>query len=223
MEPLVATRGRSKSYRLGAEEVAVLSGVDFEAGRGSFTAITGRSGSGKSTLLHILGALDRPGAGSYRFDGREVSELDDDARSRLRATRVGFVFQAFHLLAQLTVLENAMLPFRYACAPCTDAQARAAQALERVGLGHRLRHRPAELSGGELQRAAIARAIVTAPELLLADEPTGNLDARTGCEVLDTLEALNADGTTLILVTHDEEVARRAPRRVTLRDGRLDG
>ena len=223
MQPLVATRGLCKSYRLGAEEVAVLGGVDFEAGRGSFTAITGRSGSGKSTLLHILGALDRPGAGSYRFDGREVSELDDDARSRLRATRVGFVFQAFHLLAQLTVLENAMLPFRYASAPCPDAQARAARALERVGLGHRLRHRPAELSGGELQRAAIARAIVTAPELLLADEPTGNLDARTGSEVLDTLEALNADGTTLILVTHDEEVARRAPRRVTLRDGRLDG
>ena len=222
MEPLVATRALRKSYRLGAEEIAVLGGIDFTAERGSFTAITGRSGSGKSTLLHILGALDRPGAGSYRFDGREVAELDDDARSHMRATRVGFVFQSFHLLAQLTVLENAMLPFRYAPAPCADAEARAAQALERVGLGHRLRHRPAELSGGELQRAAIARAIVTAPELLLADEPTGNLDARTGAEVLDTLEAHNAEGATLILVTHDEEVARRAPRRVTLRDGHLD-
>ena len=222
MQPLVATRALAKSYRLGGEDIAVLRGLDFEAERGSFTAITGRSGSGKSTLLHILGGLDRASAGSYRFAGHEVATLDDDARSRLRSTRIGFVFQAFHLLPHLSILENVALPFLYAPAPHEDAEPRAAAALGRVGLAHRVRHRPNELSGGEMQRAAIARAIVMEPELLLADEPTGNLDSETGAEVLETLEHLNDGGATLILVTHDPEVARRAPRRVRLHDGRLD-
>jgi len=201
----------------------VLAGVDFTARRGEFVAITGRSGSGKSTLLHILGGLDRPSAGSYRFAGREMAALDDDERSRIRNARIGFVFQSFHLLAQLTVAENVALPFSYAAQPPRDALARAASALERVGLSHRATHRPAELSGGEMQRAAIARAIVAEPDLLLADEPTGNLDAATGAQVLDALEALHARGTAIVLVTHDAEVAARAERRCRLSEGRLDG
>jgi putative ABC transport system ATP-binding protein len=223
MDPLVATRALAKSYRLAGKDIAVLRELDFEADRGSFTAITGRSGSGKSTLLHILGGLDSASGGSYRFGGQEVSQLDDDARARLRAGRIGFVFQGFHLLPQLTVAENVALPFLYAPRSRADAVPRAMAALERVRLTHRTAHRPAQLSGGEMQRAAIARAIVMEPELLLADEPTGNLDAQTGAEVLDTLERLNANGATLVLVTHDLEVARRAPRRVRLCDGRLDG
>ena len=219
---MIEARGLSKSYRLAGREVPVLRDLDLDIARGDFVAITGASGSGKSTLLHILGALDRPGAGSYRFDGREMATLDDDERSRVRATRIGFVFQGFHLLPQLTVLENVMLPFQYAPGPVGDARERASAALERVQLGHRLDHRPAELSGGEMQRTAIARAMVVEPQLLLADEPTGNLDSTTGAAILDTLMDMNAAGLTLVLVTHDRDVASRAPRRVALRDGRFD-
>jgi putative ABC transport system ATP-binding protein len=219
---VIGVRGLSKSYRIAGREVPVLRDLDLDVAGGEFVAITGASGSGKSTLLHILGGLDRPGSGSYRFDGREMSDLDDDERSRIRAARIGFVFQSFHLLPQLTVLENAMLPFQYAPEPVADAADRARAALERVALGHRLDHRPAELSGGEMQRAAIARSIVASPQLVLADEPTGNLDSATGAQILDALMALNAAGTTLVLVTHDRDVAGRAPRRVSLRDGRFD-
>jgi putative ABC transport system ATP-binding protein len=219
---VIQARGLSKSYRLAGRDVPVLRDLDLDVARGEFVAITGSSGSGKSTLLHILGALDRPGAGSYRFDGREMAGLDDDERSRVRANGIGFVFQGFHLLPQLTVLENVMLPFQYAPARVADARERAASALDRVRLGHRLDHRPAELSGGELQRTAIARAMVVGPRLLLADEPTGNLDSATGGAILDTLLEMNARGTTLLLVTHDRDVAARAPRRVALRDGRFD-
>jgi len=223
MQALVELDAVAKRYALGGREIPVLAGVDFTARRGEFVAITGRSGSGKSTLLHILGGLDRPSAGSYRFAGREMAALDDDERSRIRNARIGFVFQSFHLLAQLTVAENVALPFSYAAQPPRDALARAASALERVGLSHRATHRPAELSGGEMQRAAIARAIVAEPDLLLADEPTGNLDAATGAQVLDALEALHARGTAIVLVTHDAEVAARAERRCRLSEGRLDG
>jgi putative ABC transport system ATP-binding protein len=219
---VIEARALSKSYRLAGRDVPVLRELDLDVARGEFIAITGASGSGKSTLLHILGALDRPGAGSYRFDGREMAALDDDERSRVRATRIGFVFQSFHLLPQLTVLENVMLPFQYAPQPVDDARERARKALDRVQLGHRLDHRPAELSGGEMQRTAIARAMVVEPQLLLADEPTGNLDSTTGAAILDTLMDMNAAGTTLLLVTHDRDVAARAPRRVALRDGRFD-
>ena len=219
---MIEARGLSKSYRLAGRDVPVLRDLDLDVARGDFVAITGASGSGKSTLLHILGALDRPGAGSYRFDGREMAALDDDERSRVRATRIGFVFQGFHLLPQLTVLENVMLPFQYAPEPVTDARERASAALDRVQLAHRHDHRPAELSGGEMQRVAIARAMVVEPQLLLADEPTGNLDSTTGAAILDTLMEMNAAGTTLVLVTHDRDVAARAPRRVALRDGRFD-
>jgi putative ABC transport system ATP-binding protein len=219
---VIEARGLGKSYRLAGRDVPVLCGLDLDVARGEFVAITGASGSGKSTLLHILGALDRPGAGRYRFDGREMASLDDDERSRVRAQGIGFVFQGFHLLPQLTVLENVMLPFQYAPEPVADGRERAVAALERVQLAHRLDHRPAELSGGEMQRTAIARAMVVEPRLLLADEPTGNLDSTTGAAILDTLMAMNAAGTTLVLVTHDRDVACRAPRRVALRDGRFD-
>ena len=200
----------------------MLHALDLAVGRGDFVAVTGASGSGKSTLLHILGGLDRPSEGSYRFDGRDMSALDDDERSRLRASHIGFVFQSFHLLPQLSVLENVALPFLYAPAGARDARERAAAALAKVGLSHRLAHRPSELSGGEMQRAAIARAIVVDPELVLADEPTGNLDSTTGAQILDVLAALNDAGTTLVLVTHDHDVAARARRRMHLKDGRFD-
>jgi predicted ABC-type transport system involved in lysophospholipase L1 biosynthesis ATPase subunit len=222
MEPLLRSRGLAKSFDMAGRSVHVLQDLDFEVERGEMVAITGASGSGKSTLLHILGALDRPSAGSYRFAGQEMMAFDDDQRSRLRATHIGFVFQSFYLLPQHSILENVALPFLYAPRDAGDPHDRAATALERVGLAHRLDHRPAELSGGEVQRAAIARAIVVDPELLLADEPTGNLDSATGAQILDVLEALNAAGTTVVLVTHNAEVAARARRRVNLRDGRFD-
>jgi len=219
---LAEARGLSKSYALAGRDVTVLRDVDLTIAQGEFLAIEGRSGSGKSTLLHILGALDGAFGGSYRLGGTEVGALGDEARSRLRATGIGFVFQSFHLLPHLTVLENVALPFRYAGGKRGPPE-RAAEAVAQVGLAHRMHHRPAQLSGGEAQRAAIARATVMRPGLLLADEPTGNLDAETGAQVIDALEALNAAGTALVLVTHDPGVARRARRRLRLVDGHLDG
>jgi len=219
---MIHARALEKSYAKSGHAIAVLRGVDIDVERGEFVAITGASGSGKSTLLHILGALDSPSAGHYAFRGREVADIDDDARSRLRASSFGFVFQSFHLLPQLTILENVALPFLYCGSPRPDATPRARCALERVGLAHRLEHTPAELSGGEMQRAAIARAIVVEPEVVFADEPTGNLDSGTGAQVLDLLGELNRAGTTLVLVTHDAAVASRAHRRMHLTDGRFD-
>jgi putative ABC transport system ATP-binding protein len=219
---MIHARAIEKSYAKAGHVIPVLRGIDIDVERGEFVAITGASGSGKSTLLHILGALDSPSAGHYAFRGREVAGIDDDARSRLRASSFGFVFQGFHLLPQLTILENVALPFLYSGAPGPDATPRARRALERVGLAHRLEHTPAELSGGEMQRAAIARAIVVEPEVVFADEPTGNLDSGTGAQVLDLLAELNRSGTTLVLVTHDAAVASRAHRRMHLTDGRFD-
>ena len=219
---MIHARALEKSYAKSGHAIAVLRGIDIDVERGDFVAITGASGSGKSTLLHILGALDSPSAGRYEFRGREVADIDDDARSRLRASSFGFVFQSFHLLPQLTILENVALPFLYSGSPAPDATPRARRALERVGLAHRLEHTPAELSGGEMQRAAIARAIVVEPEVVFADEPTGNLDSGTGAQVLDLLGELNRAGTTLVLVTHDAAVASRAHRRMHLTDGRFD-
>jgi putative ABC transport system ATP-binding protein len=213
----------TRSYAMGGSEVRALAGVDLGVGAGEFVAITGPSGSGKSSLLNLLGCLDRPSSGHYRLDGEAVATLDDERVSDLRSRKIGFVFQSFFLLPRLTVLENVLLPLRYARAADPGAAGRARQLLERVGLSDRLGHRPNELSGGQQQRAAIARALIRQPRLLLADEPTGNLDSRSTADVLKLFEELHGEGQTIVLVTHDADVAARAPRHVRLRDGRIEG
>jgi len=218
----IEAEGLCKDYLIAQRRVPVLLDVDLVVERGEFLAITGPSGSGKTTLLHILGGLERPSAGRYRLAGSEFPEADDDDLSLARCTKIGFVFQSFHLIAQLDILENVAMPFLYASRFEGDAYERSARALARVGLSHRLDHRPAALSGGEMQRVAIARAIVMGPSLILADEPTGNLDSATGAGILALLEDLNRDGTTLVMVTHDESIAARASRRACVRDGRLE-
>ncbi len=210
-----------KVYRRGTVEVPALRGVSFTVERGEYVAIMGPSGSGKSTLMHILGCLLTPTSGRYLLEGVEVSTLSEDERARLRRERIGFVFQRFNLLPRLNLMENVALPLVYAGVPSRIRQERARAMLERVGLGHRLFHTPMEISGGEAQRAAIARALVSDPALILADEPTGNLDTRTGAQILDLFEALHREGRTLVLVTHDEEVARRAKRVLHIRDGEV--
>ncbi len=211
-----------RRYAMDGQTVRALDGIDLQIGRGQFVAITGASGSGKSTLLNVLGCLDRPSAGRYRLDGEDVSQLDDEAASVIRNRRIGFVFQSFHLLPRLTVRENVLLPQRFTDTPDADAGQRADALLRRVGLGERLQHRPQQLSGGQMQRAAIARALIMQPRLLLADEPTGNLDSRSAADVLGLIDELHADGQTIVLVTHDPDVAARAQRQIRLRDGRID-
>ena len=211
-----------RAYPRGASSVVALAGVSLEIRSGEKLAIMGPSGSGKTTLLSILGCLDRPSSGEHRFEGRDVKALGDDELSRLRNSSVGFVFQAFHLIPQLTVAENVETPLLYEGAPLDEWRPRALAALERVGLADRADHRPSELSGGEAQRAAIARALVTRPRLLLADEPTGNLDTATGEEIASLLDELNVQGATVVLVTHNEALGRRAGRVLRLRDGRVE-
>jgi putative ABC transport system ATP-binding protein len=216
----------TRSYRLGDDGAVVhaLRGVTFSVAPGEFVAIAGPSGSGKSTLLHLLGALERPTSGTIRFSGRDVATLDDGELARLRNREIGFVFQQFQLLGRTSALANVALPLVYAGVSRSDRAARARDALESVGLGHRLDHRPSQLSGGEQQRVAIARAVVTAPRMLLADEPTGNLDTATGAEVMALLRRLNAEReVALVVITHDPEVAAVAPRQINLRDGLLVG
>ncbi len=202
--------------------IVALEGLDLTVRRGEMVAIMGTSGSGKSSLLNLLGCLDRPTSGTYRLDGVEVESLDDDALADLRNERLGFVFQGFNLLPRTSALEQVMLPMlydRHQRFPKPEARARAA--LDRVGLGHRLRHHPNELSGGQQQRVAVARALVTRPALLLADEPTGNLDSRTTLDMMCLFQELHAEGVTMLIVTHEEDVARYCDRALTLRDGRL--
>jgi putative ABC transport system ATP-binding protein len=218
---MIKLEGIRKSYRQGGNEIRALDGVDLAIARGEFVAIMGPSGSGKSTLLNVLGALDRPDQGSYRLEQEDVGTLDDDAASDLRNRRIGFVFQSFHLLPRLSVLENVLLPQRYAAVADASATARARQLLGRIGLAERLHHRPGELSGGQLQRAAVARALLNQPALLLADEPTGNLDSKSARDVLGLFGELHAAGQTLVLVTHDPEIATIAQRTIYLRDGRI--
>ncbi len=222
--PLVSARGVTKTYRLGRRDVEVLRGVDLTIPRGAFIALQGASGAGKSTLLHLLGGLDVPTAGHIEFEGRSLEALAPRALAALRNRRVGFVFQAYHLLPELDALENVCVPARLARVPAREAADRGRMLLERVGLGHRLEHRPAELSGGEQQRVAIARALINRPELLLADEPTGNLDSHTGAEILALLAELQAEQrATLVIATHDPHVAACAPRILRLEDGRIVG
>jgi len=218
---LVELKGVGKAYPRGTVEVAALRDVSLEIAAGESVAVMGPSGSGKSTLLGILGCLDRPTRGHYLLDGREVSSLDDAELSALRNRRIGFVFQSFHLIPQLTVEENVETPLRYGRVPEREWRSRVHACLEKVGLDHRSTHRPSELSGGEAQRAAIARALVTEPAVLLADEPTGNLDSATGEEVAEVLWGLQREGRTVVVVTHNESLAARAQRVVRLRDGRI--
>jgi putative ABC transport system ATP-binding protein len=220
--PVVELRDASKVYPRGSGAVVALDGVSVAIAEGEKVAIMGPSGSGKSTLLSILGCLDRPTRGEYRLFGDEVSGLSDDRLSRVRNERIGFVFQSFHLIPQLTVVENVETPLVYGPVPQPEWRPRALECLARVGLLARSDHRPAELSGGEAQRVAVARALVTAPRMLLADEPTGNLDSHTGEEIADLLDALHREGRTVVIVTHNEALGRRAPRTIHLRDGRIE-
>lgn len=217
---LVRARGVRKSYRLGKREVQVLKGIDLEVKSGEFLALRGASGAGKSTLLHLLGGLDEPDSGEIHFEDQLLTSLGAASLSTFRNRRIGFVFQAYHLFPELDALENVCLPARMARTPSLVAARRGRELLSRVGLENRMDHRPLELSGGEQQRVAIARALMNGPSLLLADEPTGNLDSRTGEEIIQLLIELQTEqGGTLIVATHDARVAARAPRQIEVRDG----
>ncbi|MFP3939825.1 MAG: ABC transporter ATP-binding protein [Thermoanaerobaculia bacterium] len=218
---MIRLTGITRTYDLGGRPVHALVDVTEEIRPGEHVAIMGPSGSGKSTLLHVIGCLDRPTTGSYALEGREVAELSERELDRVRRHRIGFVFQAFHLVGRLSALENVELPMLFAGVPRGERRRRATAALEAVGLGPRAHHRPDQLSGGERQRTALARATVMDPPLLLADEPTGNLDTASGRQVLDLLDRMNDRGLTLVVVTHDPNVARRAERLIVLVDGRI--
>ena len=220
--PVVELVGVGRTYSVGGTTIAALKSVDLTIARGEFVAIMGPSGSGKSTLLNILGCLDRPTAGSYRIAGEDTARLDLAALARLRNRRIGFCFQSFNLLPRATAVENVSLPLVYAGVPRRRRLELARAKLREVGLGERLDHRSTQLSGGQQQRVAIARALVTEPDILLADEPTGTLDSRTGEEVMALLARLHADGRTIILVTHDANIAGHAQRVVRVRDGAIE-
>lgn len=220
---MIELTGVARTWDVGGRPVHALWDVTLSIAAGEYLAVMGPSGSGKSTLLSLLGGLDRPTAGSYLFEGREVAALSDDELSRLRRERIGFVFQSFHLVPRMTALENVGLPLVLGGVPPSERVARAAEALASVGLSERSGHRPDQLSGGEKQRVCLARAVVTGPGLILADEPTGNLDSRSGAEIVALLERLNAGGRTLLVVTHDPGIGARAPRKVRLADGRVVG
>ncbi|MDH4405703.1 MAG: ABC transporter ATP-binding protein [Cyanobium sp. D14.bin.5] len=222
-DPVAQLQGVDKVYGSGEMAVKALDGVDLTVNRGDYLAVMGASGSGKSTAMNILGCLDRPSSGSYRLNNTPVEELSDDQLADLRNRDLGFVFQQFHLLPQLSALDNVILPMVYAGVPAAERRQRARAALERVGLGQRLNNKPNQLSGGQQQRVAIARAIINQPALLLADEPTGALDSQTTAEVLDIFDALHRGGMTVVMVTHEDDVAARAEKIVHFRDGRILG
>ena len=222
-ELIIKTEGLTKDYVLGAETVRAVRGVDLEIYAGEFVSVMGPSGSGKSTLMNMIGCLDTPTKGKYWLSGQLVSELTDDQLARVRNQRIGFVFQTFNLLPRATALHNVELPLIYAGMRGKERRERAAEKLELVGLGDRMRHKPPELSGGQRQRVAVARALVNDPDLLLADEPTGNLDSKASLQVIDLLKSIQREqGVTLVLVTHDADIARSADRTIRMLDGRVE-
>jgi ABC-type lipoprotein export system ATPase subunit len=223
---LIVLKDIYKTYYLGEVDVPVLKGVSMEIGQGEMVALMGASGSGKTTLMNLLGCLDRPTSGSYWLDGKEVSQLTPEQRADVRNHKIGFVFQSFNLLARTSALENVTMPLDYSNRPMNDDEAltRGKRLLELVGLGNRMDHHPQQMSGGQQQRVAIARALVNKPALLLADEPTGNLDSTTTEEILQTLQKLNNDeGITILIVTHEQDVAHHCKRIIHMRDGRIEG
>jgi putative ABC transport system ATP-binding protein len=219
---LIETRDLWKTYVMGSEEIHALRGVSIEIERGEYVAIMGPSGSGKSTLMNLIGCLDTPSRGSYLLNGKQVSQMNDNELARIRNEEIGFVFQTFNLLPRASALHNVELPLVYAGVPAKDRQARARAALDKVELTERMTHRPNELSGGQRQRVAIARALVNNPSILLADEPTGNLDSKTGNEIMGLFARLHAAGNTIILVTHEADIAAYARRAIHLRDGQVE-
>jgi len=219
---LIETRDLWKTYVMGQEEIHALRGVSVQIERGEYVAIMGPSGSGKSTLMNLVGCLDTPSKGSYLLNGKEVASMNDDELARIRNEEIGFVFQTFNLLPRATALHNVELPLIYAGMPAKERQDRAKQALEKVELMSRATHRPNELSGGQRQRVAIARALVNNPSILLADEPTGNLDSKTGNEIMGVFERLHSGGNTIVLVTHEADIAAYAHRVISIRDGQVE-
>lgn len=221
MKTSIELNNITKVYHMGDSEVRALDGVSIEMGEGEFTAIMGPSGSGKSTLMNILGCLDRPSGGSYLLDGQQVASLNDDELAKVRNKKIGFVFQNFNLLARMTAHHNVALPLVYSGVTNKERHDRASEALSMVGLGDRMFHRPNELSGGQRQRVAIARALVNQPTIILADEPTGNLDSKSGNEIMNIFHELNRQGRTIIVVTHEPDIAEHARRVITVKDGRI--
>jgi len=221
MAPVIELVDIARYYQMGEERIAALDGVSFSVDHGEMVAIVGSSGSGKSTLLNILGCLDTPSAGQYRLDGTDVQDLSDDDRARARNRKIGFVFQSFQLLHRATAQKNVALPLVYGGIPARERSARAARALDKVGLGARMGHKPYQLSGGQRQRTAIARALVTEPSLLLCDEPTGNLDSSTSEDIMSLFHQLHAEGNTILIVTHEPKIAARCPRAIRIADGKI--
>jgi len=219
---VIEIRGITRDFKLGQETVHVLKGIDLDIKRGDYLAIMGPSGSGKSTLMNLLGCLDTPTSGSYILNGKDVSQMSDDELADIRNTEIGFVFQTFNLLPRTTALENVALPMIYAGKSKTDRKDRASQVLTDVGLADRMDHKPNQLSGGQRQRVAVGRALVNNPSIILADEPTGNLDSKTSVEIMALFDAIHANGNTVILVTHEEDIAAHAKRIIRLRDGMIE-
>tara|TARA_B110000211_G_scaffold178354_1_gene201627 strand:+ start:428 stop:1111 length:684 start_codon:yes stop_codon:yes gene_type:complete len=220
--PIIQAKNLTKHYTVGSTIVRALDGLDIDIDKGSYIALMGPSGSGKSTLMNILGCLDTPSSGAYFLNDKDVSEVDDDLLAGIRNKEIGFIFQTFNLLPRYTALENVALPMIYAGIPKKERLARATEVLEKVGLGDRVTHKPNELSGGQRQRVAVARALVMSPSIIFADEPTGNLDSKTSEGIMQLFDEIHQDGNTLIVVTHEEEVAARAQKIIRLRDGKLD-
>jgi len=220
--PIIQAKNLTKHYTVGSTIVRALDGLDIDIDKGSYIALMGPSGSGKSTLMNILGCLDTPSSGAYFLNDKDVSQVDDDLLAGIRNKEIGFIFQTFNLLPRYTALENVALPMIYAGIPKKERLARATEVLEKVGLGDRVTHKPNELSGGQRQRVAVARALVMNPSIIFADEPTGNLDSKTSEGIMQLFDEIHQDGNTLIVVTHEEEVAARAQKIIRLRDGKLD-